>query len=551
MDGGSAVDAEESRYEKLASVGGAGAGNGAVGDDAVGELRRALELLARRERELEDTQDVLRDERRERDAFLDWLPDAYLETDDMGVVLDANPASEVLLGRRLRFLIGKPLPPWWPPRAAAASERRCRRVREDGMPRRDRPRAADHQRTARLRDGGRQPGQPSVAGPRLRWLLRDVTEDRQARLELRILNEELEGRVAARTAEREQARANLTAVLEHMPLGVAMTDAEGRIVAANPAAEAILGRRLAFGWEHPFMDVPAYAPDGRRYEPDDRPISRSLRHGEIVVGERLEFDGGGEGRVAVEVNTAPVRDGDTLLGGVVVFRDVTDAERRDRAMQEFVVNAAHEMRTPVASIAASLDVLEGGAKDVPAERERFLDHLRDATDRLTSLIHALLLLARVDSGHEDVPLDVVPLAPLLAELRAGARPGRGVRVDVDCQEDLVAVTSATLLRQALSAVVDNAIRYTETGSILLSAEPLAGDRVAVVVTDTGPGMDRATLEAATTRFFRGRDGRGFGIGLSIAKRAVEAAGGELVLESEPGSGTTVRINVPAGRIVAT
>jgi len=124
----------------------------------------------------------------------------------------------------------------------------------------------------------------------------------------------------------------------------------------------------------------------------------------------------------------------------------------------------------------------------------------------------------------------------------------GVVIDVDCAPELTVRAQAELAAQIVQNLVDNAAKLTEHGRILLRARPAVGGRVAIEVSDTGPGIDPADQEAVFERFSRGsdrRDGEGFGLGLAIVRQAVRALGGRVELESEPGVGTTVRVVLPA------
>src|SRR5205814_9913795 len=116
----------------------------------------------------------------------------------------------------------------------------------------------------------------------------------------------------------------------------------------------------------------------------------------------------------------------------------SERERRERAEREFVANAAHELRTPVAAIASAVEVLQAGAKDAPADRDLFLGHIEREAARLTRLARALLVLARAQARHEPPPLQLVELAPLLGQVAAAILPPGDVQVVVDCPLALAA-----------------------------------------------------------------------------------------------------------------
>ena len=233
---------------------------------------------------------------------------------------------------------------------------------------------------------------------------------------------------------------------------------------------------------------------------------------------------------------------------VIVITDVSERERRERAQREFVANAAHELRTPLSVISGAVEMLQAGAKEEPAQRDRFLSHIASESSRLARLARALLLLARAETHAEALLVEPLPVQPLLEQAALDAVLHPGVVIDVDCPPDLTVQAQAELAAQIVTNLVDNAAKLTERGRIVLRARRAPGARVAIEVSDTGPGIDPADQEAVFERFSRGsdrRDGEGFGLGLAIVRQAVRALGGRVELESEPGVGTTVRVVLPA------
>jgi signal transduction histidine kinase len=232
---------------------------------------------------------------------------------------------------------------------------------------------------------------------------------------------------------------------------------------------------------------------------------------------------------------------------VIVVTDVSERERRERAQREFVANAAHELRTPLSVIAGAVEMLQAGAKDEPAQRDRFLEHIAHESSRLGRLARALLLLARAETRAETLRVEPLPLRPLLEHAAAAVVARPGVTVEVDCAPELAVQAQAELVEQIVSNLADNAAKLTERGRIVLRGRPAPAGRVAIEVSDTGPGIDPSDQEAVFERFYRtgdGRDREGFGLGLAIVRQAVRALGGRVELESEPGRGTTVRVVLP-------
>jgi two-component system phosphate regulon sensor histidine kinase PhoR len=316
-----------------------------------------------------------------------------------------------------------------------------------------------------------------------------------------------------------EALGSLEALVSMIPGGVAILSPGGALLLANDHA-----RRL-------------FPASGRLATLVDRVLA-----GETVVDERCTVQADDE--LIVEVNGSPVYDVDgARIGGAFLFRDVTVRERRARAERDFVTNAAHELQTPIAAITSAIEVLQQGAKDRRAERERFLDHIEHASDRLTRLTQALLILARAQMGDERPRSAIVPLEPLLRSISRTFRSEGAI--EVSCAPDLAVIANEPLLEQAIVNLGENALKHA-SGRILLSAEREDGT-VKVQVRDEGPGIHPDDAARVFERFYRRDEAGGFGLGLAIVREAVDALGGGLDLDSGP-AGTRVSITLPGARL---
>lgn len=230
---------------------------------------------------------------------------------------------------------------------------------------------------------------------------------------------------------------------------------------------------------------------------------------------------------------------------VVVITDVTARERRERAEREFVMNAAHELRTPLSAISSAVEVLQQGAKENDADRDRFLEIVERQTARLTRLARSLLMLARAQTSAEAVRLEPVALAPLVRELVADL-DDPNAKVEVCC-EGVEVVAHSELLRQALENLTANALKHAHGEGLTVRVLHVSDDRVRIEVADRGPGMTRGDTENALDRFYRagGANGEGFGLGLSIVREVVQVMDGTLAIDSKVGAGTTVSIELQA------
>jgi signal transduction histidine kinase len=240
---------------------------------------------------------------------------------------------------------------------------------------------------------------------------------------------------------------------------------------------------------------------------------------------------------------------------LMVVRDRTDELRRERAEREFVSNAAHELRNPLAGISSAIEVLQGGAKDDPDARERFLRSLAHDAERMTRLMQSLLTLARVEAFGERQEAEVVDVSLAAEEALSSVEVPEGIEVHGGIEPDLVAVGDGVLLLQVLIGLLSNACANTPPpGVVSLRAGRGEGGIVTIEVEDTGKGIPAEEQDRVFERFYRGSatlSGEGFGLGLSIAKRMVDVMGGEIGLRSEPGSGSTFWVRLNAAKSTPT
>jgi len=320
--------------------------------------------------------------------------------------------------------------------------------------------------------------------------------------------------------------------LMRLPQGVVLVDSTLLVDYANPAAERLLGVGSPGG---PLPDPwPEFSL---------RDLAASLFGPEPPSGGTLvETD-----HHFFWVEGVPPGTAETAI---VIVDDVTERERARQSEREFVENAAHELRTPLAAIVSVMDVLDSGAKDIPETRDRFLKHIRVQSERLSRLATSLLVLARLQTGVEQPRLTVVPVLPLLEEIAGRLDPAEGVEVSVRGSERTGALADRDLLHRAVANVAENSAKHTKTGEIVLEAVP-NGTTIQIEIRDTGPGMSEEEQERAFHRFYRSSNGTdGFGLGLAIAEEAVLGLGGTIELESEPGSGTRVCVVVPSAKIIS-
>ncbi|MFL5908920.1 MAG: sensor histidine kinase, partial [Solirubrobacterales bacterium] len=229
--------------------------------------------------------------------------------------------------------------------------------------------------------------------------------------------------------------------------------------------------------------------------------------------------------------------------------------KREQAEREFVSNAAHELRNPLAGIMSGIEVLRGGAKEDPEARDRFLARLAGDAERMTRLTQSLLALARVEASGEQDPAHVVDVAVAVEEAADAVEAPEGVELHADVVPDLVAQGDPVLLRQVMIGLLTNACAHTPPpGTVTLRAARGEEGTVNIEVEDTGSGIPPEEQDRVFDRFYRGSatlEGEGFGLGLSIAKRMVNVMGGQIGVRSESGKGSTFWVRLSAAKPTAT
>ncbi|HEY2668658.1 MAG TPA: ATP-binding protein [Actinomycetota bacterium] len=321
---------------------------------------------------------------------------------------------------------------------------------------------------------------------------------------------ELTGRMAELNREsglREQ-------ILSSMSEGVVLADASGRILYANPAAEGLLPGALTL-------------PSQLRTE---GPVELTLRHPR---------------RRDLKATCLRLGDGRRL----VAIQDVTEAKRIEAMRRDFVADASHEMKTPIASIQAVAETLEMAVLDDPEAVPRFMSTLLLEIRRLSALVQDLLDLARLEGRPPE--RSVVSLTKVVEQEAARVHPEadeKGLSVREEIALGVMVAGSPEDLSLALRNLLDNALRYTHEGEVSVRLWVEDG-HAKVEVADTGPGIPGKDLSRIFERFYRvdrarSRETGGTGLGLSIVRHVVEQHNGWVQVESELGRGSHFVLTMP-------
>ena len=319
-------------------------------------------------------------------------------------------------------------------------------------------------------------------------------------------------------------------LLAAMPDAAALVSKEGWVRVSNSAFDtlAVTGRALG-------LTPLEITRSAELSEAVKRALEGTTRKLELAIGRGL-----------YRAHLAPLLRGEVLL----LLRDVTEAKRAESARRDFVLNASHELKTPIASLRAAAETLaHGGALDDRAAARGFVEIVERNAERLSHLVEDLLDLSRIESGQwafDMAPVDATATAGQVVAQLAGAAAEKHLSLRSELPADVVVRADQRSLEQVLVNLVDNAVKYTTRGEVAIRAER-DGSTWVLSVVDTGAGIERHHLPRLFERFYRVDAGRsreqgGTGLGLAIVKHLVQGMSGEVGVESGPeGSRFWVRL----------
>ncbi len=339
--------------------------------------------------------------------------------------------------------------------------------------------------------------------------------------------------LASRIVELNHEQVLLGSLVEALDEGIITVNGKREVTRLNAAAKGILG-------------ISAPVP----FATDLLPRSRELR-------QAMDAALGGTATDPVETEigsrTVSLVARPLLPGGGIVLAlfDLTHLRRLENVRRDFVANVSHELRTPLTVITGFAETL--AEDDVPAGmRQQFALTIHAHAERMRRIVDDLLDLSRLESGNwapHPAPVDIAEVTADVISTFKDAADTRLLTVAVEIAADAKRVTAdRTAVRQVLSNLVDNAIRYTESGSVTIFARR-DGAGTWIGVRDTGAGIAAAHVTRIFERFHRVDSGRarksgGTGLGLAIVKHLVEAHGGRVTAESDVGRGTTISAFFP-------
>lgn len=342
-------------------------------------------------------------------------------------------------------------------------------------------------------------------------------------------------------------------LFEHLPMGVILIDRRGQVPFINPVAREFFGMFRPGGFHMSAFRTPRLLNALEvALEENEAQIMRftlSRAKDTYLKAHILPLN-------ALGADATPARAAD-LPAVLVVIEDYTQAHRAEELHRDFVANASHELKTPLSSISASIDTLNGHARDDPAATDFVLTLMAQQAGRMKGLLEDLLSLNRIELNERVRPSEPQQIRRVVwetAEAFRGIAQTAGMSLDIDApaNEPYVAGDREEL-GQVFANLIENAVRYGKPGKEVrircIMDDPGHPRHVGVAVEDDGPGIAREHLPRLTERFYRvsaarSRASGGTGLGLAIVKHIMNRHRGTLEIESEVGRGSRFTVWLP-------
>ena len=256
---------------------------------------------------------------------------------------------------------------------------------------------------------------------------------------------------------------------------------------------------------------------------------------------------------SVQVTGSPLTNEKGVnIGALIVMRDITDLRKLEEVRTDFVANVSHELKTPITSIKGFIETLSSDDFEHNKETKKFLEIIRQQSNRLNTIVDDLLTLSRIERKEEHIVFDLFPLENIIKNSIALCHhqaEKKNIKIKINCDSNSEIKVNSALLEQALVNLIINAIQHSNSNTTISLIGQMKDKKIIISVQDEGIGIEKKHHTRLFERFYRidssrSRNDGGTGLGLSIVKHIVNAHKGEISLESEIGKGSIFTIKIP-------
>ena len=256
---------------------------------------------------------------------------------------------------------------------------------------------------------------------------------------------------------------------------------------------------------------------------------------------------------SVQVTGSPLTNEKGVnIGALIVMRDITDLRKLEEVRTDFVANVSHELKTPITSIKGFIETLSSDDFEHNKETKKFLEIIRQQSNRLNTIVDDLLTLSRIERKEEHIVFDLFPLENIIKNSIALCHhqaEKKNIKIKMNCDSNSEIKVNSALLEQALVNLIMNAIQHSNSNTTISLIGQMKDKKIIISVQDEGIGIEKKHHTRLFERFYRidssrSRNDGGTGLGLSIVKHIVNAHKGDISLESEIGKGSIFTIKIP-------
>lgn len=349
------------------------------------------------------------------------------------------------------------------------------------------------------------------------------------------------------------------AILESIGEGMIATDKEGKIILINNQATAMLGFQINDLLNKNLIEVLQIKDEKENnFFQEEQPFRLALSSGK-KVSIACYFISKGQRNLPVALTVSPIRQNTSIEGIILVFRDISKEKEVDRMKTEFISLASHQLRTPLAAIRWSGEVLlDGNVGELNLEQKEVVQNMYLSVRRMIDLVNSLLNISRIESGHLAItpePTDLNNLVQdVIKEIKIRVEEKKQ-RLTINVEPNIPTINiDPKLLRQVYINLLNNAIKYTPNSGEIMVNIGIKGNEIISQIKDTGYGIPKEECSKIFQKFYRGTnivkiETDGSGLGLYLIKTIIEALKGRIWFESEENRGTSFWFSLPTTEVV--
>lgn len=357
-------------------------------------------------------------------------------------------------------------------------------------------------------------------------------QDQQVQIASRKEQKELQLKVQSTSKDAHLRYKQLMTMVSSIPSVLLLLDQYGKIVLHNDISKI---SRMKYEEEETYLQN-GYVQEVQEFIKDAYILEKQLER-------RMEI-----GAIEFQAISVPVISQGKFSGTLLLFQDISKALEGEKMQKQFLADASHELKTPIAVIKGMVEILNREDFHDPETEKDFLCQIEREVNRLDLLVKDILTLSKLSSSHpllDRRKVDMQELIDTTIQSLQKAAQQKGLRITTSYALEEAIFCDPMRMRQVITNLVNNAIKYSDEGEIHISLYQEERDAI-IEVSDTGCGLSKEQLEKIWDRFYRVNDDRsrksgGSGLGLAIVKSIVEAHRGKIEVESEVGQGTIFRV----------